>query len=100
MSFVFIVNTLALFDHCNGIQADVLWRFDTNREHVKIVVSPSGKYFRIRDDCFKYNNQNGYFDILGDRGKRLRGKIKREYSGGTEHDDIDGIIKERTHFRL
>lgn len=72
---------------------------DTNREHVKIVVSPSGKYFRIRDDRFKYNNQNGYFDLLGDRGEKLREMIEREYGGGAERPDIDGLIKERTHFR-
>lgn len=72
---------------------------DTNREHVKIVLSPSGKYFRIRDDRFDYTNQDGYFDIQGDRGEKLREKIEREYGGGTEQDDIDGISKERTHFR-
>ncbi len=72
---------------------------DTNREHVKIVLSPSGKYFRIRDDCFDYTNQDGYFDIQGDRGEELRKKINREYGDEAERLDTEGIIKERTHFR-
>lgn len=72
---------------------------DTNREHAKIVLSPSGKYFRIWDDRFKHNNQGGYFDIQGDRGEELRKKINLEYGDEAERLDIEGIIKERTHFR-
>ena len=72
---------------------------DTNREQVKIVISPSGKYFRIYDDCFEYGDQDGYFDIQGDRGEDLREKIERKYGDGAERCDIDRKVRERTHFR-
>lgn len=51
---------------------------ETNRKDVTIVISPSGRYFKIWNNRFDYDDQDAYYTIDGLRGLALIKRIRKE----------------------
>lgn len=51
---------------------------ETNKKDVTIVISPSGRYFRIWNNLLAYDDPDAYYTIDGLRGRALLKRIRKE----------------------